>query len=525
MNTFIKPLLSDMYQYTMAYAYFKAGMHESEASFELFFRKAPFKGEYAIFAGLGDCLKFLESFDITESDIAYLREQMPYANEDYFEYLRHLDCSRLCIKAIPEGDLCFPRVPLLMVSGPLILCQLVETTFLVLINYATLVATNACRMRQEAGHEKVMLEFGLRRAQGPDGGMSAARYAVMGGFDGSSNILAGKTYGLNISGTHAHSFVQSFGSLDDLPSPDLHVGEVHDPDFKQRVLDWRKRLGFEHTSDAELAAFICYAQAHAERFLALVDTYDTLSSGVPNFLAVSCALSELGIAPKGIRLDSGDLSYLSNSSKAMFRDVAKRSGFAGIADCQIAASNDISESVLHSLNAQGHSIDIFGIGTKLVTCSAQPALGGVYKLVELGGSPRIKLSQDRIKITIPGSKTVYRLHTADGPYADLMCRSDEPAPEAGKVVLCIHPANDMRRVRVKPARVEVLHRTVWDGGLTAPLDTFCTCRERVRTRMAHLRGDHKRGLNPTPYKVSISDRLNARLRDLMLEAHAPKLVE
>ena len=290
--------------------------------------------------------------------------------------------------------------------------QLIETTLLNLVNYASLVATNAARHRLVAGNDAKLLEFGLRRAQGPDGGVSASRYAYLGGFDATSNLEAGRQFGIPVKGTHAHSYVQAHVGMEDVGDPRLvHFGDTNGvvcDDFKRLVLDSLDLLNLEvrdrlpdnmkwgATNQSELAAFTSYALAFPTGFLALVDTYDVLRSGIPNFLAVALALRMCGYAPQGVRLDSGDLSYLSLRSREIFTKTqellgaSRAGGFAGFG---ITASNDIHEEVLHSLKQHGHAITAFGIGTHLVTCLRQPALGCVYKLVEIAGAPRIKLSE------------------------------------------------------------------------------------------------------------------------------------
>ena len=243
-------LLTDMYQITMAYAYFRTKRHETTAVFDLFFRKNPFDGEYTIFAGLSEIIAFMDSYKFTEEHIAFLKEQMPAAGEDFFDYLRNLDCSQVKVHAFQEGSVVFPRQPLLRIEGPIGICQLLETTLLCIVNYASLVATNAARMRMAVGPSKTLLEFGLRRAQGPNGGVSATRYAYVGGFDGTSNALAGMMFGMKVGGTHAHSFVQSFSSLEDLPTRTIEApdGSGRQVDIVEVALKYRQELEWEHTN-------------------------------------------------------------------------------------------------------------------------------------------------------------------------------------------------------------------------------------------------------------------------------------
>jgi len=506
-NKLVNPLLTDFYQITMAYAYWKAGVHEEEAVFELFFRKNPFRGEFAIYAGLEEKLRLFENFRFEKEHIAYLREQMPQCEPGFFEWLRSVDCSRMKIYAFKEGTLCFPREPLMRVEGPIAIGQLLETSVLTLTNYPSLMTTNAAKYRLIAGFDKGLVEFGLRRAQGPDGGVSASRYSYMGGFDATSNVLAGYLFGIPIRGTHAHSYVQSFTGLDDLRDRRLVGADGEEHDFVSLVLEIREQLGFSHTNEGELAAFVAYAQAFPKTFLALVDTYDTLKSGVPNFICVALALLKLGHRPIGVRLDSGDLSYLSRATRKMFNDIAAKTD-PELSKSLIFASNEINRDVLISLKQQGHEINTFGIGTHLVTCDDQPAMGCVYKLVEVKGIPRIKLSQELNKMTIPGRKQVYRLYGEDGySLLDVMVRAEDPPPAPGKRLLCHHPFDPIKRVYVTPSKVVSLLHCVWDGRRLYPVVGLQESREYVLAQLRSTREDHLRDINPTPYKVSVSEEL------------------
>jgi len=280
-----------------------------------------------------------------------------------------------------------------------------------------------------------------------------------------------------------------------------------DHDFVKMVLEIRTELGFNHTNEGELASFIAYAQAFPAGFLALVDTYDTLKSGVPNFVCVALALLQLGYKPVGIRLDSGDLSYLSRATRRMLNDIGARTD-PGLAKCSILASNEINRSVLISLKQQGHEIDAFGIGTHLVTCDEQPAMGCVYKLVEAKGVPRIKLSQELGKMTIPGKKEIYRLFGEDGySLLDLMIKVGDQPPEPEKRTLCHHPFDHIKRVYVTPSRVIPLHHCVWDGKRVYPDVPLRESRDYVLGQLRSTREDHLRDINPTPYKISVSEEL------------------
>ena len=541
-NALVTALLTDTYQLTMAYAYWKNDAHERRATFELFFRANPFNGEFTVFAGLEEALRYVSNFAFTEEDVAYLRSTPIGGNmeREFFDYLLGLDASSVRVYAQKEGSVVFPRVPLLRLEGPLAVVQLFETTLLCLVNYASLVATNAARHRLVAGEDAQLLEFGLRRAQGVDGGISASRYAYLGGFDATSNMEAGRQFGIPIKGTHAHSYVQSHSGWNDLKNVRLASADRSSvcEDFPALVLDMMRRLQavrddmelelrWSETNESELVAFTSYAIAFPNSFLALVDTYNVLQSGLPNFCAVALALRELGYSALGIRLDSGDLSYLSIQSRAFLRSVERLLG-AKIADnlskVSITASNDIHEEVLYSLRQHGHEIDAFGIGTHLVTCLKQPALGCVYKLVEVNDTPRIKLSEDIGKVTIPGRKNGYRLFSQTGEaIVDVMTRDDEPPPQVGVRMLIRHPFVESKRAYVVPSKVEPLYDLVWDGaqGVKVGLDlSLEASRARCKESIRQLRADHLRYTNPTPYKVSVSAALYDFIRDLWF-AEAP----
>ncbi|KAH8412857.1 hypothetical protein KR009_006298 [Drosophila setifemur] len=636
-NGVVQPLLTDLYQITMAYAYWKSDKTDDTAVFDLFFRNNPFHGEFTIFAGLEECLKFLDSFHYSQSDIEYLKQTLPEGIEnEFFEYLGNLTARDVTLYAIDEGTVAFPRVPIIKIEGPLIIVQLLETTLLTLVNYASLMATNAARYRMVAGKHVKLLEFGLRRAQGPDGGLSASKYSYTGGFDGTSNVLAGKLFNIPVKGTHAHAYITSFSSIGELKTrlikhkqtgvmEDLLERAVHHRQLLSHVLD----VSTEESSEGELAAMVSYAIAFPDGFMALVDTYDVKSrdteqantepklineiksensppnanglqngqqkngqvnghktnghqngisqngskspkdtkiqdtkisttatattttatlktttttiptttttskgtaylpkyveksfrSGLLNFSAVALALNDLGYHALGIRIDSGDLAYLSCLAREAFEKVAERFKVPWFNKLTIVASNDINEDTILSLNEQGHKIDCFGIGTHLVTCQRQPALGCVYKLVEINGQPRIKLSQDVEKVTMPGNKNAYRLYSADGhALIDLLQKVSEPPPAVGQKVLCRHPFQESKRAYVIPSHVESLFKVYWKSGkICQQLPTLEQVREKVQISLKTLRNDHKRTLNPTPYKVAVSDNLYNFIHDLWLQ--------
>ncbi|XP_009760672.1 nicotinate phosphoribosyltransferase 2-like isoform X1 [Nicotiana sylvestris] len=531
-NPMVTPILTDLYQFTMAYAYWKAGKHNERAVFDLYFRRNPFGGEYTIFAGLEECIKFIANFKFTEDEIAFIRSSLPPSCEDgFFEYLRELDCSDIEIYAVTEGSVVFPKVPLMRIEGPIAVVQLLETPFVNLINYASLVTTNAARHRFVAGRSKILLEFGLRRAQGPDGGISASKYCYMGGFDATrritvflcfdSNVAAGKLFGIPLRGTHSHAFVSSFLSPDEIIEKSLQHrdGSSVCEDFVSLVQTWLNKLKWSHllggifseTNQSELAAFTSYALAFPGSFLALVDTYDVMRSGIPNFCAVALALNDLGYKSVGIRLDSGDLAYQSCEARKFFRAIEKEFGLPGFGKMNITASNDLNEETLDALNKQGHEVDAFGIGTHLVTCYAQAALGVVFKLVEINNQPRIKLSEDVSKVSIPCKKRCYRLYGKEG-YAlvDIMTGENEPQPKVGERILCRHPFSESKRAYVVPQHVEELLKCFWPGNsdkTREDLPPLKEIRERCIEQLDKMRPDHMRRLNPTPYKVSVSAKL------------------
>lgn len=517
-NPLVDPLLTDFYEYSMAYAWWLNGTHEQQAVVDVHFRKNPFAGEFTVYAGVEEVLRFVADYRFTDEQIEVVRRFMPAdVDPSFFQWLKAVDCSKVRIRSLREGSLAFPRVPLFIVEGPIAVVQLLEAPLLALVNYPSVVATGAARIRLAAGWDKTLMEFGLRRAPGPDGGVSASRYSYIGGFNSTSNVKAAQLFeGLRVSGTHAHSWVQSFLGLEDLKRRSIVGPDGRKHDLVELVLRFREELGHKRTNEGELAAFIAYAQAYPRGFLALVDTYDTLRSGVPNFLSVALALQHIGYRPVGIRIDSGDLSFLSRRARQLFRETGSRYG-ADFEKLTIVVSNDIDEETLLALGQQGHEIDSFGIGTRLVTAGGE-ALGGVYKLTVASGVPRIKVSGDSAKITLPGKKRAFRLYAGDPPtpVVDLLTLADEEAPQPGDRVLCRHPFDETKRLIVIPSRVEDLYEVIWDGEpnlrIVRPLNET---RQYVLDQLAGFRQDHLRPVNPTPYKVSVSPRLYDFLHSLM----------
>ena len=385
MSTKNLTLLTDLYQLTMMQGYFKAG-NKNVAVFDAFYRTNPCKGGYAIFAGLEQVIEYIKELHFDEEDITYFRN-LGIFDEDFLEYLANFHFSG-DIYALPEGTVMFPNEPMVKVIAPIMEAQLIETALLNIVNHQSLIATKAARVCY-AAHGDGVMEFGLRRAQGPDAGLYGARAAMIGGCKGTSNVLAGQMFDVPILGTHAHSWIMSF------------------PD--------------------EYTAFKTYAELYPNSCTLLVDTYDTLRSGVPNAIRVFSELRDKGIHPKsyGIRMDSGDLAYLSIEARRMLNE-------AGFEDATISASNDLDEYLIESLKSQGATINVWGVGTNLITSKDNPSFGGVYKLAAISDEngnfiPKIKKSENIEKVTNPGNKKVYRIYDNENGKvnADLICLADE----------------------------------------------------------------------------------------------------
>ncbi|XP_035508723.1 nicotinate phosphoribosyltransferase isoform X1 [Morone saxatilis] len=515
----VPPLLTDLYQFTMAYAYWRAGRHQEPAAFELFFRDNPFGGGFSLFAGLHDCLLFVRSFRFTDEDVEFLRSVLPPATEHaFFQFLRGLDCSGVTLRSVPEGTVVFARVPLMEVAGPLAVVQLLETSLLCLVNYASLVCSNAARFRLAAGPRRKLLEMGLRRAQGPDGGLTASRYTHIGGFDLTSNVQAGFLFGVPVAGTMAHSYVTSFTSLEEVwPQTLVAVNGAPDPvDFISLTKGWLTRvcelLRAEHGKirEGELAAFLSYAIAYPQNFLPVIDSYSVGCSGLLNFCAVALALCELGYRPVGVRLDSGDLCRQSVDVRRVFRLCSEQFSISAFDSLIIVGTNNISEQSMAELNKKENEIDVVGVGTHLVTCTKQPSLGCVYKLVEVRGRPRMKISEDPEKSTVPGRKHVYRLIDAEGhPFLDLQCLAVESPPEAGVSLSCYPLGCDNSSVSVTPAQVICLRQEVFTKGqVTHPLCSAAETRAKVQSSLQTLHPRHKRLQEPDSYTVALSEKLH-----------------
>ncbi len=461
-------LLTDLYQLTMAQAYWKAGVAGKEAVFHLYFRQNPFGGGFSVACGLARVLEFLQQFRYDEGDVAYLGSLTADDGTALFDpaFLATLPELRLSceVDAVPEGTVVFPPEPLVRVRGPLVECQLLETPLLNFVNFETLIATKAARIALAAAGEPV-LEFGLRRAQGVDGGLAASRAAYVGGCAATSNVLAGRLYGIPVKGTHAHSWVMSFDTEDD--------------------------------------AFRAYAAAMPNNSLFLVDTYDTLE-GVRGAVRVGRWLREHGHDLLGVRLDSGDLAYLSKEARRILDE-------GGFPKAIIVASNELDEHVIASLKQQGAAIGVWGVGTRLVTGHDQPALGGVYKLAALrepGGAwqHKVKLSEQALKVSNPGVQQVRRFRDHAGFLGDVIYDEGHGIPSGGTMV---DPRDLTRRKRLPlgPAWEDLLVPVLRGGTAVYAPPPLAEVRARTLAQLASLHSGVKRVMNPHQYPVGLEESL------------------
>ncbi|XP_061635710.1 nicotinate phosphoribosyltransferase isoform X3 [Phyllopteryx taeniolatus] len=449
--------------------------------------------------------------------VDYLRSVLPTTTDPaFFQFLRSLDCSGVTLCSVPEGTVVFAREPLMEVAGPLAVVQLLETSLLCLVNYASLVCTNAARFRLASGPRRKLLEMGLRRAQGPDGGLTASKYSYIGGFDLTSNVQAGLLFGIPVAGTMAHSYVTSFTSMEEVwPQTLVDVNRDHEPvDFISLAKGWLGRvcelLGVEpeRINEGELAAFLSYAIAYPQNFLPVIDSYSVTCSGLLNFCAVALALCELGYRPVGVRLDSGDLCKQSVDVRCALRLCSKHFSTSAFDSLIIVGTNNISEQTMVELNKKENEIDVVGVGTHLVTCTKQPSLGCVYKLVEVRGKPRMKISEDPEKSTLPGRKSVYRLIDAEGhPFLDLVCLALESPPEAGRHLRCHPLVGDGTPLSVTPVQVICLHQEVFtQGQVTHPLSSAAETKANVQGSLQSFHPRHKRLEEPDSYTVALSEK-------------------
>ncbi len=458
-------MMTDLYELTMMNGYWRYGMAKNVAVFDLFYRKQGDETAHAVAAGLEQAIEYIRSLHFSAEDIAYLRSLNTF-DEGFLALLKDFRFTG-DIDAVPEGTIVFPTEPIVRVSAPMIEAQLVETALLNIINHQTLIATKASRVVQAAQGGGV-LEFGLRRAQGPDAGIYGARASIIGGCVATSNVLTGQMYDIPVRGTHAHSWVMSFGS--------------------------------------ELEAFRAYAEVFPHECLLLVDTYDTLKSGVPNAITVFKELRARGIEPSGIRLDSGDLAYLSRTARKMLDD-------AGFPNARIFASGDLDEEVIWDLKAQGAAIDVWGVGTRMITSQNNPALGGVYKLAaeEVNGElvPRIKISENPAKITNPGKKKVLRIYSREDRHAlaDLIALHDE-VYDASEPLTIFDPENTWKRMTLTDYTLRELLVPIFRGGeqVYRSPDLHCIA-AYARDELDTFWSEYKRLHRPQRYKVDLSQRL------------------
>ena len=457
-------LLTDLYQLTMMDGYLKNGKEKDIAVFDLFFRRNNII-TYSVAAGLEQALDYVLNIRFEKQDIEYLRS-LGLFDETFLSYLKNFRFTG-DVYAVPEGTVVFPEEPIVTVRAPLLEAQFLETALLNIVNHQTLIASKSAKVAYAAKGDSVM-EFGLRRAQGPDAGIYGARASVIGGCRSTSNVLAGQMFGIPVAGTHAHSWVMNFPT--------------------------------------EYEAFSAYAKMYPDACLLLVDTYDTLHSGVPNAIRVFRELRAAGHEPKGIRLDSGDLAYLSKMARAMLDE-------AGFPDAIICASGDLDEYLINSLKNQGACIDLWGVGTKLITSADMPALGGVYKLSALhtGDSevPKIKLSDNSDKITNPGFKQVYRIYDnkTGKAEADLIALRDEVFDEKQPLTI-FHPKDTWKKTTFTDYTMRPLSRLyIKDGKLLSPLPALTDICTYAEGEKESFWDEYKRPDNPHVYKVDLSQRL------------------
>lgn len=472
-------LLTDLYQLTMAQGYWKHGMHEHEAVFNLFFRKHPFKGGYTIACGLSYVIDFLQNLHFEQSDIDFLAAQTGNDGKALFEpgFLEYLKNVRFTgnLEAVPEGSVVFPQEPMVRIKASLVEAQLIETPLLNMVNFQTLIATKAARICMVAGDEPV-LEFGLRRAQGIDGGLAASRAAYIGGCAATSNVLAGKLFGIPVKGTHAHSWVMSF--------------------------------------DTEGEAFERYAEAMPNNSVFLVDTYDTLE-GVREAVRVGKKLKERGHKMAGIRLDSGDLAYLSIEA----RKILDAGGFP---EANIVASNDLDEYLINSLHQQGAKINVWGIGTKLATAFDQPALGGVYKISAIREPKgvwkhKIKLSEQAIKISNPGLQRVRRFYDEHGIANADMIYNEENPPSGKNVIIDPKDMTRQKKIKKKMTPKELLVPIFEEGKLVYESPGSEAIRAYVKQELASFHRSIHRLTNPHEYPVGLESSLFELRTRLIME--------
>ena len=471
-------MLTDFYQLTMMNGYDFNQKSDEIMVFDMFYRKNPNNGGYAIVCGINEVIDYVENLKFTKEDIDYLRKQNIF-NESFLKYLENFKFEGE-IYAVEEGSIMFPNEPIIRVKAKAMQAQFVETAILCIVNFQTLSATKASRICYSAMGDDVM-EFGLRRAQGPDAGLYGAKAAVIGGCIGTSNVLAGKMFDVPVLGTHAHSWVQSF--------------------------------------DSELEAFRAYAKTYPSKTMLLLDTYDTLGSGIANAITVFKELREQGYEPLGVRLDSGDLEFLS-------KEVRKRLDEAGFENVKITASNDLDENTITSLKNQGARIDVWGVGTKMITSFDWAALGGVYKLCAVikDGKliPKIKISEDPAKINNPYPKNIYRIYGADDhkARADLIVIEDEEISEKEPLTI-FDPVHTWKKMTFHNFYVKkLLHPLFIDGKCVREKRSVSEIRKHTDEEKESLWIQYRRNQNPQIYKVDLSKKLWTLKNELLEKTHS-----
>lgn len=468
-------LLTDLYQLTMMNGYLKEGKEDEIAVFDVFFRQNGMI-TYSVACGLEQAVEYVLNISFGEEEIAYLKGLKIFSAE-FIDYLKRFKFTG-DIYAVPEGTVVFPGEPILTIKAPIMQAQLVETAILNIINFQTLIATKSAKIRY-AANDDIVMEFGLRRAQAPDAGIYGARAAVIGGCNSTSNVLAGKMFDVPVAGTHSHSWVMNYKD--------------------------------------EYLAFKAYADIYPQNSLLLVDTYNTIKQGVPNAIRVFNELQEKGFKPKGIRLDSGDLAYLSKTARKMLDE-------AGFKDTIICASGDLDEVSITSLKNQGAKIDSWGVGTKLITSENMPALGGVYKLsaiVEKNGKivPKMKLSDNSEKITNPGFKNIYRVYDKETgrAEADFIFLRNEKDYDESKPLVLTHPTERWKTITFTNYRLRKLQENiVIDGKLVYEMPTVKTIKKYAEQELSCFWDEYKRIDRPHVYKVDLSEELY-KLKTKMLE--------
>lgn len=458
-------LLTDLYQLTMMNGYFKNGVDKNVVVFDLFFRSNPCKNSYTMIAGIEQAIDYIENLKFDEESLTYLKN-LNLFDDEFINYLRNFKFTGT-IYGVDEGSIMFPHEPILRVKAPVIEAQLIETALLNMINFQSLIATKASRICSAAKGDAVF-EFGLRRAQGPDAGIYGARAAIIGGCVGTSNVLAGKMFDVPVIGTHAHSWIQTF--------------------------------------ETELDAFRAYAKVYPNSTILLVDTYNVLKSGVPNAITVFNELKEKGYKPKGIRIDSGDIAYLSKEARKML-------DAAGFEDVTITASSDLDEETINNLKLQDAAVNAWGVGTNLITSKGCPALGGVYKLsaVENNGElvPKIKISENPNKITNPGYKKVVRIYDLENnkAQADLIMLDDEEI-NTNEPLTIFHPLYTWKKKTFKNYRIrEMLVPIYIDGKLVYKKKSMKEICEYAKSELDTLWPEYKRLNRPQLYKIDLSKKL------------------